>query len=134
MRLPFSAINLYCNRGHYRTTNTFWTSAKGRRSCKYCRNINSYKWTRSSKYYLKFYGIDKVEWTKLFNQQKGCCAICGIHQISLKANLSVDHDHITKQIRGLLCRSCNLMIGNAQDNPSILQRGIVYLMTAAKVV
>lgn len=33
----------------------------------------------------------------------------------------------TGQIRGLLCRSCNLMLGNAQEEVSTLASAIKYL-------
>ena len=41
--------------------------------------------------------------------------------------LAVDHCHKTGKIRGLLCSTCNLMIGNAYDNPEILRSGANYL-------
>lgn len=39
----------------------------------------------------------------------------------------LDHDHVTKEFRAYVCHSCNLMIGNARDNPAILQQGVEYL-------
>lgn len=41
--------------------------------------------------------------------------------------LAIDHCHKTDKIRGLLCRSCNLMLGNARDSIEILQSAIKYL-------
>jgi hypothetical protein len=41
--------------------------------------------------------------------------------------LAVDHDHETGQVRALLCSTCNIMIGHAQDDVSILARAIQYL-------
>ena len=32
----------------------------------------------------------------------GCCEICGVEQ-----HLTVDHNHETKQVRGILCNRCN---------------------------
>lgn len=69
----------------------------------------------------------------MFLNQNGQCKICGIHQSSLKENLTVDHDHSTGKVRGLLCRKCNLLLGNAKDEPSILQRAIVYLTYSLEV-
>jgi hypothetical protein len=74
----------------------------------------------------KFYRDPKI-WYKLFNCQKGRCAICGIHQADLKRALCLDHDHKTGKVRGLLCYNCNFLIGNAKDNIGTLQRAIKYL-------
>lgn len=63
---------------------------------------------------LKFwYGLSLEEYNRMFEEQKGCCAICGKHQSENKNGLAlgVDHNHITKQIRGLLCGSCNRALG-----------------------
>lgn len=39
----------------------------------------------------------------------------------------VDHDHETGKVRGLLCNSCNVMLGHSKDDVAILQKGIEYL-------
>lgn len=50
--------------------------------------------------------------------QDGRCAVCGIHQTECRgARLHLDHDHVTGEVRGLLCQPCNLALGHAQDNP-----------------
>lgn len=41
--------------------------------------------------------------------------------------LSVDHDHITGQVRGLLCRPCNTILGHARDAIRFFERAIDYL-------
>jgi hypothetical protein len=63
----------------------------------------------------------------LFNNQKGCCAICNRHQTEFKKRLAIDHNHITNTIRGLLCSSCNTALGLLKDDVSILQTAINYL-------
>ena len=57
------------------------------------------------------YGISENDYNKMFEEQKGCCAICGKHQVELTKSLAVDHNHISNQNRGLLCDSCNLGLG-----------------------
>jgi hypothetical protein len=52
-----------------------------------------------------------TEYQRLFLLQKGCCAICGISADQLGYNLHVDHNHITGQVRGLLCKNCNHGLG-----------------------
>ncbi|KKN66086.1 hypothetical protein LCGC14_0475640 [marine sediment metagenome] len=62
----------------------------------------------SYKYNIKIrYGMTIEDYNKIFIKQNGCCAICGRQQSKQKRRLSVDHNHKTGQIRGLLCQSCN---------------------------
>lgn len=58
-------------------------------------------------YLLKKYGITLRERQRMFKDQKGCCAICGKHESEFKRKLHVDHNHKSKQVRGLLCFMCN---------------------------
>lgn len=64
---------------------------------------------------------------KLFDIQKGRCAICGKHESELGMRLCIDHNHETKEIRALLCRPCNLGIGNFNEDVNLLQCAIRYL-------
>ena len=73
------------------------------------------------------FGIDAKIYNAIFDMQSGRCAIC--NSLPNKQHLSVDHDHATGQIRGLLCQSCNRMLGYGQDNSAILQAGVNYLTT-----
>ena len=73
-------------------------------------------------------GFTPEEYEQKLIEQNYSCAICGTHQSELKKSLAADHNHTTKQKRGLLCTRCNLMLGYAQDDPSILSRAIVYLL------
>ena len=50
------------------------------------------------------------------------CIICGSDD-----KLVVDHDHITGQVRGMLCNPCNLGLGHFKDNVSTLESAIEYL-------
>ena len=67
------------------------------------------------------------DFNSMFEAQKGYCKICEKHQLDLGKTLSVDHNHTTGQVRGLLCQKCNAMIGMANDNIEILQSAIKYL-------
>ncbi len=55
------------------------------------------------------YGLKEEDYKAIFSEQKGVCAIClrTPEQIRPYRWLSVDHDHETGSIRGLLCYSCN---------------------------
>ena len=73
------------------------------------------------------YGIDMDTYNKMFLTQNGCCAICMRHQVDLKTRLAVDHNHITGEVRGLLCMICNTAIGKFSDNVDMLRKAIEYL-------
>jgi hypothetical protein len=104
----------------------------------YKEHIDKQK-ARSKKYYAehrterqqysrkKSYGISSEEYDLLYDEQDGCCAICGKHQSELTKALHVDHDHITGKIRGLLCKNCNILLGAADDDITILLNSINYL-------
>ena len=68
------------------------------------------------------YGITKEQYEKLLEEQGGRCAICKRFR-----KLVVDHDHKTKQVRGLLCSGCNILLGHLGDDSSLLENGIKYL-------
>lgn len=72
------------------------------------------------------FGSDAVEWYRnRLEEVNCCCEICGSPEEG--RDLSIDHDHETGELRGLLCSKCNLMIGNAKDMPEILISGAEYL-------
>jgi len=56
-------------------------------------------------------GITREYYDSKFIEQKGCCAICGVHQSKLKKALSGDHCHVSNKSRGLLCGKCNTELG-----------------------
>lgn len=73
------------------------------------------------------YNISLEEYNSMFSYQEGKCAICDKHQSEFKHRFCVDHDHITGQIRGLLCHTCNRALGLLKDNVDNLLRAIDYL-------
>lgn len=75
---------------------------------------------------LMKYGLTEADFAKINESQCGRCAICDGPPIG-KTRLSVDHDHTSGQVRGLLCDNCNKALGCFQDNPEIIQNAIRYL-------
>jgi hypothetical protein len=57
--------------------------------------------------------------------QAGRCAIC-----PREGRLCVDHCHTRNRLRGLLCRKCNLGLGQFDDSPMRVMRAALYLMEA----
>ena len=75
--------------------------------------------------------ISEEDYNRLFDEQEGCCAVCGTHQSELDKRLSVDHNHETGEIRGLLCHPCNVGLGYFRDDEYRLALAIEYLRTAS---
>lgn len=69
------------------------------------------------------YGIDFNTYQAMFSGQNGHCAICQDQMTSP----CVDHCHVTGNVRKLLCRKCNTLLGQARENISILENAISYL-------
>ena len=59
------------------------------------------------------------DFKQAFEQQNGLCAICGKPETSRYRTevkkLSVDHDHVAKKFRGLLCQKCNTRLAALED-------------------
>lgn len=103
---------------------------KSKRSSKHWKeNPGSYK-----DYLLqRNFGISLEDYNTLMEAQNGACAICSKLNGSDKHNgertkqLSVDHDHSTGAVRGLLCNDCNRAIGQLKEDPELLRRAADYL-------
>jgi hypothetical protein len=81
----------------------------------------------------KRYGITIEQYDKMFEEQNGSCAICKKickHGVLFGKRLSVDHDHNTKFVRGLLCQKCNRGLGLFNDNTEIMEEAIKYIIRA----
>lgn len=71
------------------------------------------------------HGATEQLYQSLLSKQNGVCWICkGTDQ---KRRLSIDHDHTTGEIRGLLCRACNTALGLFKDDKAMLSRAVAYL-------
>ena len=89
---------------------------------------------RNLQNWLNFkYGISLFQYKTMLAKQGFKCAVCmedapielvGTYQ---SRRLSVDHNHTTGKVRGLLCIRCNSFIGFARDCPEVLQKAIDYL-------
>ena len=70
------------------------------------------------------YGITPEGFDELFKKQNGRCAIC---KQQYHSTLHIDHDHKTKEIRGLLCNNCNRGLGHFKDSKENLEAAVTYL-------
>lgn len=93
-------------------------------ACKPCHS----KETAAKRYGLTVGDVDRMR-----EDQGNRCAICKTHaddipHTAFKHNpLVIDHCHTTGKVRGLLCPTCNAMLGHAKDNVAILSAAITYL-------
>ena len=77
------------------------------------------------------YGLTAEGYAQLLLLQNGVCAICRKPETHHNQHglipLSVDHNHATGKVRGLLCHVCNLAIGNMGEDPVRLRAAADYL-------
>lgn len=82
----------------------------------------------------KGFGITPEEYQRIKDHQGGMC-ICGTWT-GYNGNtrpLSVDHDHKTGLVRGLLCKHCNDLLGRVKDDPQYFTRMVEYLLSPPAV-
>jgi hypothetical protein len=73
---------------------------------------------------LAKYGISLQEIQDIMARQHGARGIC---ERPFRGTPDVDHCHVTGLVRGLLCRGCNLGLGNLKDNPDFAHKAGAYL-------
>ncbi len=82
---------------------------------------------------LRGYGLTIADYDRMLEYQGRVCAICGGDDPGRGyRNFSVDHDHESGKVRGLLCDDCNNILGRAKDRPEVLLKAAAYLKEASK--
>jgi hypothetical protein len=115
-------LNFYYNKNNFRT-NAYCTDCHKRRCSEryHAKTILEKRAGRAS-----IYGLSKEEYIAMYEKQQGLCAICK-KEPTTKRGLHIDHNHKTGTVRGLLCHSCNVGIGNFMDDPGLLISAIEYI-------
>lgn len=114
----------------------------GKGLCVFCyrkqyHNPKSLKWSKDNKLSRRYtnvkslYELEKEDYNRLFENQNGQCAICSIELDFIKAH--VDHNHLTKKVRGLLCGRCNRALGQVREDLGTLVKAIAYLVKFTNV-
>lgn len=98
-------------------------SAKGKAARRRWSLANKAKHAASTRRWR--YGIAPAEYDALLARQDGKCAIC--RETPNGEALSVDHNHHTGAVRGLLCRQCNAGIGLFNEDPNLIRQAIAYV-------
>jgi hypothetical protein len=70
------------------------------------------------------YGMSQGEFEAKKSNQDNRCAIC---RKEFEGTPCVDHNHVLKNNRDLLCPSCNVLIGMCYESVEILSNAIQYL-------
>lgn len=79
---------------------------------------------------LKKYGMTVAQYDALLISQSGRCACC--HNVLILGGLKnlsavVDHNHVTRKVRAILCSGCNMGIGHLGDDPARCEKAAAYL-------
>jgi hypothetical protein len=69
------------------------------------------------------YGVTSGDVSDIRKFQNNECAICSVEM----DNPHVDHCHSTGEVRGLLCKHCNLALGHFKDNIDSVREAVKYL-------
>lgn len=75
----------------------------------------------------RLYGLTPAMYREMLDQQEWTCPICE-RPLTENRTPSVDHDHRTLQVRGIICRRCNSALGMLDDNPELFLRAADYLL------
>jgi len=73
------------------------------------------------------FGLTQAEYDELLELQDGGCAICG-ELPGERVSLHVDHDHLTGEVRGIVCVRCNNALGLFREDPALLTEAAHYLV------
>lgn len=86
------------------------------------KNLKKIKENASHQHRQRVYGLSKNEYEQMLIKQGKVCAIC-----NKKTKLWVDHDHKNGKVRGLLCPSCNNLIGYLETYNYLIDKANNYI-------
>lgn len=80
---------------------------------------------------LNEYGLTPEKYAARLALQEDACAIChSSDPVHWSGRFQVDHDHVTGEVRGLLCSRCNGGLGMFSDDVERLRKAILYIANA----
>lgn len=97
--------------------------------CKECSKELCRQYTKTEQYHTcRIKRLFNVDYPKLVLEQNNRCKLCGTDIPGDKRkHFTVDHDHQTGKVRGLLCSKCNQGLGCFKDQKDLLVKAILYL-------
>lgn len=81
----------------------------------------SYNATKQRK---RLYGITQIDFDSMLLDQNFNCGICGK---GIDSSAHLDHNHMTGELRELLCSNCNVLLGLVGEDINVLEKAIEYL-------
>lgn len=112
----------------------------GRKDCKDCKNAKARQWRKDNpenvarhkerhKWYLKErrYGVTQEQYELMLKEQNNRCKLCD-NKFKNTKETHIDHCHNSNKVRGLLCNSCNLALGQFNDDIELMENAIEYLV------
>lgn len=82
---------------------------------------------------LRLYGLTQAGWDELVAQQGNRCAVCRTDKPGGRGERwHIDHDHVTGNVRGLLCHRCNMGVGFFMDDPEVIEAAARYVAAHRK--
>lgn len=75
-----------------------------------------------AKAHRKVYNAKKARRERLIHRFGKTCMACG----ATPSRICVDHCHTTGRIRGVLCRDCNLALGQLKEDPNRIEALALY--------
>jgi hypothetical protein len=113
----------------------------GERWCSGCQSFVPLFYTQGSQCYAcsskakhgsmveHTYNLPREDYERLLRWQNGRCYIC--RQVPRVRRLAVDHDHVTGEVRGLLCANdewgCNSTLRRLLNSPEMAARALSYV-------
>ena len=90
----------------------------------YAKINPSYNKTRSLK---NLYGITFEQKNQMIIDQNGLCGCCEKPLGIISRNIHTDHDHDSKIVRKILCKSCNSALGFVKEDINVALKLVEYI-------
>lgn len=74
------------------------------------------------------YGLSTGDLGKLRALSGGFCMVYGCRAQGKTRDLSIEHDHVSHEVRGLVCTTHNDWFGRAGDDPAVFMSLALYLL------
>jgi len=117
--------------------NSVYLGGRLKNRCRSCYNEYQKEWRKNNpesrkqsakKNVLKnFYGLSEVDHLLMIEKHMNACAICRKPESVPGKELAIDHNHITGEVRGLLCHKCNVALGMLNEDEDLIWNMLEYL-------
>jgi len=112
---------------NYRTTHREQLRAYDRMRGPARRSALGYSDYHADKVLRNRYGISLDQKRRMYDAQEGLCKLCGKPLPADFRKAHTDHDHNSKQIRGLIHFHCNKLVGFVEKNAELIGNIYIYL-------